>query len=404
VTQTSSKILFLLCFVSVFGCRDSEPDGRKWYKGNLHTHSYWSDGDEFPEMIMDWYKSQGYNFVGLSDHNILAEDEKWIKVINSRIYEEGFQKYLSKYDSQWVTHKVDSGRILVKLKTYAEYKPLFEDNNFLILQSEEISDKFEGKPIHINVTNVREKIEPQGGESVANVMQRNVDAVLEQRKKTGAPMFPHINHPNFFFAVSIQDLIDLRGERFFEVYNGHPMVNNYGDSLRPGTEQMWDMINIAYSNRNQPLIYGLATDDSHEYHQVGSAYSNAGRGWVMVYADSLKPGSLISALENGDFYASTGVTLKEVTVKNNTLSIKIDPSDNVQYTIDFVGVAKGEQQSRVLKSISATEASLDLTDQYLFVRARITSDRIKDNPFKDADVEMAWTQPVVFSARADKKP
>ena len=404
MTQTPSKILFLLCLVSVFGCRDSEPDNRKWYKGNLHTHSYWSDGDEFPEMIMDWYKSQGYNFVGLSDHNILAEDEKWIKVINSRIYEDGFQKYLSKYDSQWVTHKVDSGRILVKLKTYAEYKPLFEDDNFLILQSEEISDKFEGKPIHMNVTNVKERIEPQGGESVANVMQRNVDAVLEQRKRTGVPMFPHLNHPNFFFAVSIQDLIDLRGERFFEVYNGHPMVNNYGDSLRPGTEQMWDMINIAYSNRNQPLIYGLATDDSHEYHQVGSAYSNAGRGWVMVYADSLKPRSLISALENGDFYASTGVTLKEVTVKNNILTIKIDPSDNVNYTIDFVGVTKGEEQSRVLKSVSATEASVDLTDQYLFVRARITSDKKKDNPFKDGDVEMAWTQPVVFSARAGKKP
>ncbi len=292
VTRTF-KFLFLLCIVSVFGCRDSESDSRRWYKGNLHTHSYWSDGDEFPEMIMDWYKSHGYNFVGLSDHNILAEDEKWIKVINSRIYEEGFQKYLAKYDSQWVTHKMDSGRILVKLKTYVEYKPLFEDDKFLIIQSEEISDKFEGKPIHINVTNVKERIEPQGGESVSNVMQRNVDAVLEQRKKTGVPMFPHINHPNFFFAISIQDLIDLRGERFFEVYNGHPMVNNYGDSLRPGTEQMWDMINIAYSNRNQPLMYGLATDDSHNYHQVGSAYSNAGRGWVMVYTDSLKPASLI---------------------------------------------------------------------------------------------------------------
>jgi hypothetical protein len=159
---------------------------------------------------------------------------------------------------------------------------------------------------------------------------------------------------------------------------------------------MWDMINIAYSNRNQPLMYGLATDDSHNYHQVGSAYSNAGRGWVMVYADSLKPASLVSALENGDFYASTGVTLTEVTVKNNTLKIKIDPSDNVKYTIDFVGVAKGEEKSRVLKSLSATEASLELTDQYLFVRARITSDRIKENPFKDGDVEMAWTQPVVF--------
>jgi len=398
------KIALILCFVFLASCREEEKDNHKWFKGNLHTHSYWSDGDEFPEMIMDWYKTHGYSFVALSDHNILAEEEKWIKVIKSKMYEDGFQKYLDKYDSQWVTHKIDSGRILVKLKTYKEYKPLFEDASFLILQSEEISDKFEGKPIHINVTNVNERIEPQGGESVANVMQRNVDAVLAQRAKTGIPMFPHINHPNFFFAVSVQDLIDLRGERFFEVYNGHPIVNNYGDSLRPGTEQMWDMINIAYSGKNQPLMYGLATDDSHEYHQIGSAYSNSGRGWVMVYADSLSPSSLIAAMENGDFYASTGVILNEVSVKNNTLTVNVHPSDNVNYTIDFIGVAKGDKQSKVLKSVSGVTASVDLSADYLFVRARITSDKKKENPFKDEDVEMAWTQPVVYPTGTGKTP
>ncbi|HET8736162.1 MAG TPA: histidinol-phosphatase, partial [Pricia sp.] len=35
---------------------------KTWYKGNLHAHSYWSDGDEFPEMIMDGYKTAGYDF------------------------------------------------------------------------------------------------------------------------------------------------------------------------------------------------------------------------------------------------------------------------------------------------------------------------------------------------------
>ena len=100
-------------------------------------------------------------------------------------------------------------------------------------------------------------------------------------------------------------------------------------------------------------------------------------------------------MENGDFYASTGVTLKEVVVKNNVLNIKIAAVDKVKYTIDFIGVAKGEQASKVLKTVSANEASFDLSTDHLFVRARITSDKIKENPFKDADVEMAWTQPVV---------
>src|SRR5436305_1149885 len=52
--------------------------GPHWYKGNLHTHSLWSDGDDFPEMIADWYKRKGYHFLGLSDHNVLAEGERWI--------------------------------------------------------------------------------------------------------------------------------------------------------------------------------------------------------------------------------------------------------------------------------------------------------------------------------------
>src|SRR4051812_44910849 len=44
---------------------------KRWYKGNLHTHSLWSDGDDFPEMIADWYRARGYDFLALSDHNVL---------------------------------------------------------------------------------------------------------------------------------------------------------------------------------------------------------------------------------------------------------------------------------------------------------------------------------------------
>ena len=45
----------------------------RWLKGNLHTHSFWSDGDDFPEMIADWYKRHDYHFLGLTDHNVLSE-------------------------------------------------------------------------------------------------------------------------------------------------------------------------------------------------------------------------------------------------------------------------------------------------------------------------------------------
>jgi hypothetical protein len=392
--STSPIIAVLLLIVFLTGCAEKDKQERKWYKGNLHTHSYWSDGDEFPEMIMDFYKSKGYDFVALTDHNILAEGEKWITVRKGRIYEDAFKKYLDKYGDDWITHKNDTGRIQVKLKTYAEYKPLFEDENFLIIQSEEISDKYNGKPIHINATNVRKVIPPQGGESITQVMQRNVDAVLKQREETGVPMFPHINHPNFHYALTAQDMIDLHGERFFEVYNGHPQVNNYGDSLRPGTEYMWDVINIAYHKKNQPLLYGMATDDTHHYHMFGVNYSNAARGWVMVLADSLTPASLIRAMEEGDFYATTGVLLDRVDVSLGALHIKVKAEAGVKYKIEFIGATAQDQNTRILKTVTGTEASIELPDSYIFVRARITSDKIKENPFREGDYETAWTQPV----------
>lgn len=394
-----TAVLFAVTFSA---CNAPQESPKKWYKGNLHTHSYWSDGDEFPEMIMDWYKSHGYHFVALSDHNTLAEGEKWVKVPMSRMYEEGFNNYRTKYGDEWITYRVDSGRTIVKLKTLEEYRPKFEDENFLIIQSEELTDGYAGKPIHVNATNIQTRIAPQGGNSVADVLQRNIDAVLRQREETGIPMFPHINHPNFYYGVSLQDMIDLRGEQFFEVYNGHPLVNNYGDSLRPGTEAMWDLINIAYYNRNQPLMLGLATDDSHNYHQFGSQYSNAGRGWVMVRADSLTPAAIIHAMEAGDFYSTTGVILDEVSFHENALFVKVKPQVDVTYEIEFVGVSEAQQKPAVITTVQGTEARFEVTQDYLFVRAKILSDKPKPNPFQEGDFEVAWTQPVTFQSTEKK--
>src|SRR5262245_38063510 len=129
-----------------------------WYKGNLHTHSYWSDGDDFPEMIMDWYKTHGYQFVALSDHNTLQAREKWKLITKSKTYLDGFDKYLAKYGKKWVVYKEDTGRISVKLKTLKEYRPLFEDPNFLLIQSEELTDKFGDKQVHMNATNIQTAI------------------------------------------------------------------------------------------------------------------------------------------------------------------------------------------------------------------------------------------------------
>lgn len=368
----------------------------RWYKGNLHTHSYWSDGDEFPERIMAWYKSRGYHFLALSDHNTLAEGEKWITVKQKPEHLRDFEKYLEEFGPDWVVYKKEEGNIRVLLKTYAEYQPLFEEpDRFLIMQAEEITDRYGKKPVHLNATNIQKVFEPQGGESVAQVLQNNINAVLKYREESGTPAMVHVNHPNFVYAIDLADMIELRGERFFEVYNGHNAVHNLGDSIHMSTEEMWDLINIAYLDQQKPLIFGLATDDSHHYHESGLKFANAGRGWVMVQADSLSAGALIEAMERGQFYASTGVALRKLRFKKNKLTIRVKKARGVRYNFQFIGCRKGEQQTRILKEKRGRKAQFKLDENLLFVRAVIISDKMQNNPGETALFEKAWTQPVL---------
>ncbi|GHE58004.1 MAG: histidinol-phosphatase [Bacteroidota bacterium] len=394
------KTLFKYCAsLILFGLLSCQNEEQKWFKGNLHTHTYWSDGDAFPEMVLDWYKSNGYDFVSLTDHNILQQGEKWKKIPKSHIYQQAFDDYLSAYGTDWVEYSRDSAGLMVRLKTEEEYLPLFQDKDFLIMRGLEITDSYNGKPLHMNATNVKNLIEPRHGNSVAEVLQNNINAVLEQREATGQPIMPHINHPNFGWAISLEDMIALKGERFFEVFNGHPSVNNYGDSIRLSTEQMWDAINIAYLERGQPIMYGIATDDSHYYHQFGPQFSNSGRGWVMVEARELNGNAIVEAMEEGKFYASTGVKLSNYRVKEGTISLTIEAEEGVTYKTSLIGVRKGRKKAEVLAIKGGAEVQLAIPNDVLFVRTKIVSSRLKENPFEEGDFETAWTQPVVPQGR-----
>lgn len=397
-TGHNNGILLIILFL--FAClpisaQDSK-DSLKWFKGNTHTHSYWSDGDDFPEMIMEWYKTHGYDFICLSDHNTLAQGEKWKVIPDFPAHERRFKEYLNKFGEDWVVYETDTAqRIKVKLKTLEEYAPIFEEKDkFLIIQAEEITDGFEKKPVHINAINVKEAILPRGGASVTEVMQNNLDAVQEQRQRTGQAMFAHINHPNFIWGISLQDMMKLKGDRFFEVYNGHPMVHNYGDSTRPGTEEMWDQLLINCVEKGKPFLYGLATDDSHNYLSYGIRNSNPGRGYVMVHASELTPASIVNAMESGSFYSSTGVELEAVEVQKKYLSVKVKAEAGVTYAIQFIGAHKGDEKASILKVVNGTEAKYKIKKRNVYVRANIISSKYQENPFREGDFEKAWVQPV----------
>lgn len=393
--------------------RAADPSGPRWYKGNTHTHTWWSDGDSPPETVVKWYKEHGYNFLTLSDHNIMANVEKWVPIEKGARLSAA-EAYEKAYPKDWIVKRVRDGKTEYKLKTLAEFGPLFEKpGEFILIPGEELSDSFEQKPVHVNGINLKEVIKPPGGKSMLETMQNNIDAVLAQRKRTGQPMFPHLNHPNFHWANPVEDIMRLRGETLFEVHNGHPSVNNYGDKDHPAIERMWDIIlTRRLTDLRLPVMYGLATDDAHGYTAWNSKTANPGRGWIMVRAPRLSPEALIAAIEQGDFYATTGVLLDEITFQDHELRIKIHDRPGVSYTTQFIGTLKDYQGAKdsapadatgdranpeigkILSEQSGAHPSYRLTGKEIYVRAKIISTAKHPNPYKEGDPEVAWVQPV----------
>jgi hypothetical protein len=208
----------------------------KWWKGNLHTHSLWSDGDDFPEMIADWYKRNGYHFLALTEHNVLAEGDKWVAADGKEPRPAAVRKYLTRFGEKWVERKEQDGKKLIRLKPQAEYRGLLEEpGKFQMIPAEEITHRYAKAPVHMNAINLRDVVMPLDGGNVAETIEVNLRQVAEQSKKSGRRMIAFVNHPNFGWGVRAEDMVLTDNLRFFEVFNGHPGVRNYGDPTRCGS-------------------------------------------------------------------------------------------------------------------------------------------------------------------------
>jgi len=243
--------------------------GLRWWKGNLHTHAFWSDGDDFPEMVVRWYKEHGYHFLALSDHNRLPRGQRWTVVTGKR--RAAFDKYRGQFGEHWIeTRKDEKEQTVVWLKPLSEYRCLFEQpDRFLLIEAEEITEK-----AHLNAMNA------------------------------------------------------------------------------------------------------------------------------------------------GDFYCSTGVTIAEITFQDNTLTVRVAPEPGVTYTTRFVGTQRGyDPDSRAvadaegkeirttrrysrdvgatLAKVEGTTARYMLKGDEIYVRAKVISSRQNENSHVPGEYESAWAQPVV---------
>ena len=273
---------------------------------------------------------------------------------------------------------------------------VYFNSAFVLTPDGTITDRYEKHEIHINAVNLSETIKPQHGDSVRETIRNNLRAVEVDAKVFGKPVLAHINHPNFHYSLTAEDLAHVLEARFFEVYNGHPGINHLGNDENPGDEELWDIANtIRVGELEAPPLFGLATDDSHTYH--GGDVS-PGRGWVMVRAAKLDADELVGALKRGDFYASSGVVLKEVSwhAGSRTHALEIEPVDGVSFETRFIGTRRAtpDKPGEVLATVEGRKASYTVKPGDLYVRAVVTSSRAHPNPSFKGQREQAWTQPV----------
>jgi hypothetical protein len=383
----------------------SEADG--WWKGNLHTHSLWSDGGEFPEVIAEWYRDHGYHFVAFTEHDILQAGEMWVDINapdagwppRNASTRTALPAYRDRFGADWVIERREGEHHHVRLRGLDEYRHLFEEpGRFLLLMGEEITDR---GGAHVNMINADTALLPQGGATTAERTRANVTAVAELRRRTGRPLLSIVNHPNYVWALTAEEIAAATDAHFFEVYNGHLFVNNEGNTERPGTERMWDVaLTLRHAAGAAPL-YGIAADDAHEYQPASDTVARPGRGWVMVRAARLETADLIAALEAGDFYGSTGVTLRALRRDEDRISIEVEPQDGVSYRIVFMGTRRMVEPGsvgvgEVLAEFSGTSGEYVFRGDERYVRATVVSSAAHVDPTTGSVLgqQKAWIQPV----------
>ncbi len=369
----------------------------------------WSDGNDFPEMIFDWYRSRGYDFVGMSDHNVLLEGEKWMDLESIRkrqkaVGRDAISKAESRFGKDWLRRETRDGKEGIVLKTLAECRAALEKpGEFYLLPAEEMSNSGRKRPVHINVINLDEVIAPVKDDEATprEVLRQSLRKIQERAATSSRPILAHLNHPNFQWALTADDLAQVAEGAFFEIYNGHPGINHLGDADRPGDERIWDIANtIRLAELGYPPLLGVATDDSHTYH--GEDVS-PGRGWIHVGAERLDGDAIVVAMREGKFYASSGVVLGAIRhdPDKRTLSLEIEPVEGAEFVTEFIGTREGYDAAaertgigEVFASVPGASPSFTYPEDALYLRATVTSSRKHPNPSFPEQREQAWTQPV----------
>ncbi|HTE50973.1 MAG TPA: hypothetical protein VK698_08895 [Kofleriaceae bacterium] len=348
----------------------------EWLKGSTHVHTIQSgDSTMAVDAVVRWYGDHGYDFIVITDHNRVTEFDSTDRPLVLRGVE--FTHNPASCDPP---PPEPEGRCRIHLNGIGVTAPA--------------PPSMPNVPAAASVDLLDVGARPQVIEWKNHSSNARVDmyqAGIDKIREMGG--IAQINHPSWHWGVSGELLAELgrRGAVLVEIANMGFARWNLGTPAHPSAEALWDV-----ALGQGVLLYGVASDDAHQYlegeiaerNAAGKPVYQAGTGWVMVHA-ARSPDAIRRALERGDFYATTGVVLERVELVDGALAIDVAAASTGAHEISFVG-----QGGAVLARSTGTSARYPLERARSgYVRAVITRD----------DGARAWVQPV-WVPRADPPP
>lgn len=421
----------------------AHPRSMKWYKGNIHSHSQWSDGWDLPEVVVDSYKKRGYDFFSLTDHNILHQEELRFTGFAMN-YTPSDVKPFSGETSFWKRVSTnpgwpnlidahvkraqeifgeDSVKIIetgdgkyVRMKTEKELQAQFaEPDRFLLIPGFEMTSQ----NVHVNLINVGETFFMEDS-NIKNLVVETYDKSCELYDVSGSPYLYTVNHPLWqYYNIQPSYFFPRPGIRFVEIGNNNTSWAYIPEAWTP--EQLWDIVNAYRAKRDEPSLLGTGTDDSHgvfrdDYRPFHS--------WTRVLSDRLETNAILTNLLAGRSYISTGLEFSHIAFDGKTLEVKLAPQVEGEYRIEFIGTKQdydetskliqtdgkdgrptrtiecwSQEIGRVFAQIDGLEGSYTLKADDLYVRAKAyrlgagTVDHGKAYKISPLSADGAWSQP-----------
>ena len=299
-------------------------DNKKpFFKANLHAHSTYSDGKLTPPKLKEIYKEKGYSVLAYTDHEHLIDnshlnDENFLTITSAELAVKEFPR-----QSTLVNYKMRVAHFnIYALNPSCTLTPCYSSvyDHYVNAENKDLI-KFDGE---------YERVYSKEG----------VNALIKECKEKG--FLVSYNHPTWSLE-NATDYLSYENLDFVEIYN-----HSCCASGRPDDEHAFDDF-----LRSGKKIYCTCCDDNHNLGFPNPFKNDSFGGFTMINADKLDYGSIMSALQNGEFYASTAPLIYSLTIDGNKVSIETSPvkmiclttegrRSKVAYATDENGVKKAE--------------------------------------------------------------